>query len=139
MIMIDENEWKFNLFIDTINSVGVSNTIRGYLTFESTFWSWKLENFGFYIMEVLLLTCHLLSSKDFCLRFASACGNFGVQILSRHKFNPEILATAEITFIKKMKFFSYITVLNCLIRLVSRQFVHTLKICQYVNLSTCHH
>ena len=23
MIMIDENEWKFNLFIDTRNSVGV--------------------------------------------------------------------------------------------------------------------
>ena len=26
MIMIDENEWKFNLFIDTRNSVGVFNT-----------------------------------------------------------------------------------------------------------------
>ena len=37
MIMIDENEWKFNLFIDTRNSAGVFNTKRGYLTFESTF------------------------------------------------------------------------------------------------------
>ena len=26
MIMIDENEWKFNLFIDTRNSVGVFST-----------------------------------------------------------------------------------------------------------------
>ena len=27
MIMIDENEWKFNLFIDTRNSVGVRKRI----------------------------------------------------------------------------------------------------------------
>ena len=43
---------------------------------------------------------------------------------------------AEIPLTKKLKSFLCTIVLNCFITLVSKQFVHNLKMCQYVNLSS---
>ena len=90
------------------------------------------KNLAFTSMKFLLLTGHLLSSGDFSFTFWFCTWKFWkatFESLGAQRWNP---------LYKKMEtcFYICVIVLNCIINLVSRQFVHNFKICQYVNLSS---
>ena len=102
------------------------------MTFESTFWSWKQEKFGFYINEVFTSDRSFTQFRAFSFTFWFCTWKFWkatFESLGAQRWNP---------LYKKMEtcFYICVIVLNCVINLVSRQFVHNFKICQYVNLSS---